>query len=346
VKVYADQFAKHLQGPLQNAYWLSGDEPLQMRDCADQLRRAARVHGYTERDVHEVERQFDWRTLAASGSNMSLFSDKKLIELRLRSSKLEDNARKILTEFLQEPAPDTLLLINSPKIESATSKTQWFRKIADLCVLVQIYPVELPKLPSWILRQMQQRKLTADADAVQLLAERVEGNMLAAEQEIEKLGLLFGPGAHLDIRKVAQSVADSSRFNIFALVDACLAGKAGKAVKTLRSMREEGAEALMINAMLARELRQLRDMAEQIENGIAFNAVLQSGQVWKNRQPLVSGALQRGTAGTYRRLADATREIDISVKGMGITPVWVLLEQLVLEMSGKTLRLQYDPASQ
>ncbi len=346
MKVYADQFAKHLQGPLQIAYWLSGDEPLQMRDCADQLRRAGRVQGYNEREVHEVDKQFDWRTLAASGSNMSLFSDKKLIELRLRSSKLEDNARKILTEFLQEPAPDTLLLINSPRIEGATSKTQWFRKIAELCVLVQIYPVELPKLPAWILRQMQQRKLTADADAVQLLAERVEGNMLAAEQEIEKLGLLFGPGAHLDIRKVTQSVADSSRFNIFALVDACLAGKSAKAVRTLRSMREEGAEALMINAMLARELRQLRDMAEQIENGTAFNAVLQSGLVWKNRQPLVSGALQRGNARTYRRLVDATREIDISVKGMGITPVWILLEQLVLEMSGKTLRLQYAPASQ
>jgi DNA polymerase III subunit delta len=195
-------------------------------------------------------------------------------------------------------------------------------------------------LPAWISRRMQVRSLTADADAVQLLCDRVEGNMLAADQEIEKLSLLFGPGAHLDIARVARSVADNSRFNVFALIDACLAGEHAKAIKTLRRMREEGSEPLMIAAMVAREVRQLYELALSIELGMQPSAAMQKAQVWKNRQPLVNLALQRHRTATLKALLGQLRETDISVKGMGTVPPWLLLEQTISAFSGAQLRLQ------
>jgi DNA polymerase-3 subunit delta len=343
LKIYADQFVRHLQGPLQNAYWISGDEPLQLRECTDALRNRCRSEGFAERDLHEVDKQFDWRMLAASGSELSLFADRKLIELRLRSSKLDDTGKKHLTDFLTDPPPDTLLLITSPKIESSATKTQWFSKIEQRCVLVQAYPVEPGRLPAWISRRMQVHSLTADADAVQLLCDRVEGNMLAADQEIEKLSLLFGPGAHLDIARVARSVADNSRFNVFALIDACLAGEHAKAIKTLHRMREEGSEPLMIAAMVAREVRQLYELALSIELGMQPGAAMQKAQVWKNRQPLVSLALQRHRTASLKALLGQLRETDISVKGMGTVPPWLLLEQTISAFSGAQLRLQSGP---
>ena len=343
MKVYADQFQRHLQGSLQSAYWISGDEPLQLRECSDALRKRCRAEGYTERDLHEVDKQFDWSLLTASGNELSLFSDRKLIELRLRSSKLDDAGKKHLTDFLSAPPPDTLLLISSPKIESSAIKTQWFSRIEQRCVLVQVYPVEPGKLPAWLSRRMQTRNLSADADAVQLLCDRVEGNMLAADQEVEKLSLLFGPGAHLDMARVARSVADSSRFNVFALIDACLNGEHAKVIKTLHRMRDEGAEPLMITAMVAREVRQLYELALSIEQGTSSAAALQRSQIWKNRQALISASLQRHTTSTLKAILNQLRETDISVKGMGTVPPWLLLEQTVSALSGVRLRLQSVP---
>lgn len=341
MKIYADQFERHLQGSLQPAYWISGDEPLQQRDLGDALRRRCRALGFAERELYEVGRQFDWRTLAAAGNAMSLFADKKLIELRLQSSKLDDNAKKYLTEFVLDPPPDTLLLLTSPKLESSATKTQWFRKIEEHCAVVQVYAIEPEKLPAWINRRMQVRKLTADPDAVQLLADRIEGNMLAADQEIEKLSLLFGEHAHLDASKIARSVADNARFNVFALTDACLSGDAGKAVRTLRRMREEGAELLMVLAMVGREIRQLYEARLAMDQGHSAAAALQKAQVWSNRQALFSSALRRHTGPSVTALLTLLRETDISVKGMGGTPAWTVAEQLVCAFSGQPLRRQY-----
>lgn len=345
MKVYAEQFNRHLQGDLNNAYWISGDEPLQIRDLSDALRNQARSAGYTEREVFEADRHFDWGTLHAASSSMSLFDDKKIIELRLRHGKLDEPARKQLTDYLEAPAPDTLLLIISPKLDSAAAKTQWFKKIEQQLVLVQVYAIEPDRLNAWISRRLANFELQADADAVQLIADRVEGNMLAADQEIEKLSLLYGKGRRLDLQDIARSVADNTRFNVFALIDACLAGNPGKAVRTLQRIREEGAEALMLVAMLAREIRQLQSMALQVERGTSVAAAVQSARIWKNRQALVSRALQRNNSLSLQSMLTRLRDVDMAVKGLATQSPWMILEQLVCQLSGVELKCQFDQGS-
>jgi len=333
MKIYPEQLENHLQKSLSPAYWLSGDEPLQMREASDLIRAVCRARGFAEREQYDVDNGFDWQELAAANQNQSLFADKKLIELRLRSSKLDDVAKKAVIGYLDDPAPDNLLLITSPRVETASTKTQWFKKIEGVAAIVQFYPIEAGKLPQWINQQLQKRDLTADRDAIQLLAERVEGNLLAADQEMEKLSLLFGPGKHLTVDLVARSVADNARFNVFSLIDACLEGNATKAVRTLRRLRDEGSEVLMINAMLAKELRTLASLSERMAKGGNRMQLFQSHQVWKNRQPLVSKALDRINADKANRLLTEARQVDLAVKGMCPVPAWLVLEQLVLQLS-------------
>lgn len=341
MKIYPEQLEAQLKKSLQPAYWLAGDEPLQMRESLDLVRNVCRKQGYTEREQYEVDNNFDWQLLTAAGNSMSLFSEKKIIELRMRSSKLEDSAKKILTAYLENPGPDSLLLITSPKIEVASTKTQWFKKIEALAAIVQIYPVEANKLPQWIHNRLKQHQLSADRDAIQLLAERIEGNLLAADQELEKLSLVLGAGAHLSVELVARSVADNARYNVFGLIDACLAGQDSKAVKTLHRMREEGSEPLMINAMLAKELRRLANMAEALGKGEPASRVYQANQVWANRQDVVGRALQRISVDKAHQMLEQARSVDLASKGMSRMSPWIVLEQLVLNLSGTEIR-QYS----
>lgn len=329
MKIYLDQLSTQLSKSLPAMVWLSGDEPLQMREASDRVRQQCREQGFAERELHDVDNSFDWRELVNANNSMSLFSDKKLIELRLKSSKLDDTARKTLQSCLDDPSPDNMLLLISPRIEAASSKTQWFRKLEAAALVVQIYPVDPARLPRWIQQRMQYHGLRADADAVQLLADRIEGNLLAADQEIVKLSLLFGKDAHITSERIARSVADNARYNVFGLVDACLAGNAQRAVKTVRRMRDEGSEALMVTAMLAKELRQLTDMGSRLQQGEAQAAVFQSHQVWKNKQALTEKALRRLKPTTTLQLLDKAREVDLAVKGMHQVPPWIALEQLV-----------------
>jgi DNA polymerase-3 subunit delta len=333
MKVYPDQLQTNFSKAIPAACWLSGDEPLQMRDCCDLIRRISREQGFTERVQHDVDANFDWGQLLVEGNNMSLFSDKKVIELNLKSSKLDDAARKALLEYLQNASPDNLLLLLSPRIESASTKTQWFSKLEAHMVLVQVYSVDSDKLPAWISQRMKNRKLTADVDAVQLLADRIEGNMLAADQEIEKLSLLFGPGTHLRNEHITRSVADSARYNVFGLIDACLAGESTRVIKTLQGLQQEGQQVLMLNAMLSKELRQLGAMKNEIVRGAKLDDVIQRHHVWKNRQAATRLALQRLTASRLANLLAQTRHVDLAVKGMQLTPPWLVMDKLCLEFS-------------
>lgn len=333
MKVYPDQLQSHLNKTLPAACWLSGDEPLQMRDCSDLIRRVTRHQGFTERVQHDVDANFDWGQLLAEGNNLSLFSDKKLIELNLKNSKLDDSARKSLLEYLSNASPDNFLLLLSPRIEPATTKTQWFSKLEAQLMLVQVYPVDAEKLPGWIAQRIKKQGMTAEQDAIQLLADRIEGNMLAADQEIEKLGLLFGQGTHLQTEHIARSVADNARYNVFGLIDACLAGQSERVVKTLQRLKQEGQEVLMLNALLSKELRQLVIMKSELLRGARMDEIIQRHHIWKNRQAATRSALQRLSASRLIDLLEQARQVDLAVKGMQTTPPWLTMNKLCLELS-------------
>lgn len=334
MKIRADQLAARLTKASDAAIWLTGDEPLQMRDCADLVRKHCRKSGFSEREVYDVDHHFNWSLLHAAGQSMSLFAEKKLLELRLRSAKLDDTARKQLIAYLSAPPADTMLLMTSPRLESAATRTQWYRQIEEKCVVVPLYAIDPHRLPEWIARQAQQRGLQIDREAVQLLADRVEGNMLAADQEIEKLSLLFGSKDPITVQRIARSVADTARFTVFHLVDACLTGQAERAIRSLRRLRDEGSEPLMILGMLVKEIRLLTELRLGLDRGQSLDGLMQHHRVWKNRQALIIKAVRRLQLSQLQAISEQCRLVDLAVKGMDSRPPWLLLEQAALTLSG------------
>lgn len=330
-----EQLEQHLQQPLLPLYWLAGDETLLVQEALDRLRETARGQGFSERECYFAEPGFDWNELLQSSNSLSLFAERKLIELRLRSAKPDENARRVLQQYAESAHPDTLLLISSPRLDAGTRKSKWFTRTIEAGALVQVWPVDAKRLPQWIAERLRRHGLSADRDAVQLLAERVEGNLLAAAQEVEKLQLLLdGRQSHVDARLVAGSVGHSARYNVFSLIDQALAGQAARAMKSLHGLRAEGSEILMILAMVSRELRALADMAGRVERGQPAGAVMQQSGVWKNRQASVGSALKRLSADQAQRLLQQAARVDHAVKGMEDTSPWMEMDRLIMEMSG------------
>jgi len=249
VKLNAGQLARHLQGALAPVYVVSGDEPLLCQEAADAIRGAARQQGYSERQVFHADAGFDWGQLHQAGASLSLFAERRLIELRIGNGKPGDKGAAALLEYLARPAEDTLLLISLPKLDGSTQKTKWAKALIDgpQCQFLQIWPVELGQLPQWIRQRLSEAGHSASAEAVDLIAARVEGNLLAAAQEIEKLKLLAENG-RIEVETVQAAVADSARFDVFGLLETLLAGDAAHALRMLNGLRGEGVEALFIVA--------------------------------------------------------------------------------------------------
>jgi DNA polymerase-3 subunit delta len=333
MRVHADQLAAQTQSGLAPIYLLSGDEPLQMREAADQLRAAARGQGYTEREVLDQIAGFDWSSLSAAAESLSLFGDRRLLELRLNSSKLGSEGAKALSAYAEAPPPDTLLLIMLPKLERAQSNSQWYKRVEQAGVVVQIWPVEGNRLPPWIEQRLRRVGLVPEAGVVEMLAERVEGNLLAAGQEIEKLLLLQGPGI-VTQTQLAESVADSARFNVFALTDTLLAGDAAKGLRMLHGLHAEGVAAPVVLWALSREIRILAQMAHQVEQGRSAEQAMAAQRVWEKRKPLIRRGLQR-KSGRWRQLLSISARADRAIKGLEAIDPWLLLESLVLGMAGR-----------
>jgi len=336
----AEQLSAHLAESLLPMYWIAGDEPLLVQECTDLIRSHCRTLGFSEREQFFVESTFDWQNLQQSGNNLSLFATRKIIELRLRSAKLDDNAKNALRLYLSSPNPDNILLIVSPKIESAATKTKWFQNLEEQGAVIHIWPVDAAALPQWILARLQRHGIKADRDAVTVLADRVEGNLLAADQEIEKLALLLrsqtdqGAPVTLDAKAVSQWVANSSRYNVFTLIDATLGGQSLRAIKMLQGLAADGSEPLMILAMLCKELRSLTMLAAKVESGQSIASVLQSEHVWNNRKACVTAALGRLNTKSLQALLSQAERVDHSVKGLLASDPWRELSDLFLLTSG------------
>ncbi len=337
MKIKSEQLSRTLQQELLPLYWLSGDEPLLMQEAADSIRQRCRELGFVAREILNVERGFNWDGFAQVTGNLSLFAEKKIIELRLGSAKLEDQGKTALQEYLDDASDDIVILITSPRLEAGTLNTKWFKHIESRGVVVQIWPVGREHLGNWLASRLVREGINADAEALQLLSDKVEGNLLAAMQEIEKLKLLANSssdGINLDARTVMQVVADSSRFNIYQLVDAALAGDVGRAQKILQGLRNEGSFPLPILGAITRELRSLLPMLEKKQQGQGVNQIIQQARVWFNRKQAVSRALNTLTTQMIWDMLEHARLIDQSVKGLAPNDPWTELSILLLELSG------------
>ena len=342
MKLAPAQLNKHLQGPLAPVYVVSGDDPLLCQEAADAIRKTARDQGFDERQVFSADANFDWGTLLQAGASLSLFAQKRVLELRLPSGKPGDKGAAALIEYCSRPAEDTLLLISLPKLDGSAQKTKWGKALVEgqQVQFIQIWPVDTQQLPQWINQRLAQAGLAAQRDAVELIAARVEGNLLAAAQEIEKLKLL-ADGNTITVETVQGAVADSARFDVFGLVDAILNGEAAHALRMLEGLRGEGVEPPVILWALARELRVLAGLAQQYSQGVPLDKAFSQARppVWDKRKPLMTKALQRHTAQRWGQLLQDAQRIDAQIKGQAQGSAWTSLTRLSLLMAGQRLTL-------
>ena len=328
-----EQLASHLQQGLQPIYMLSGDEPLQVMEAADAIRARSRELGFGEREVMHVEAGFDWNSLLAASGSLSLFAEQRLLELRLPSGKPGKEGGAALSAYAAAPPPDTVLLIISGKIDSASQRSKWYKSLDAAGTTLQVWPVEPAALPGWVMSRMRSRGMQATPEAAQLLAERVEGNLLAAAQEVEKLRLLYGEGA-IDVSRVEEGVADSARYDIFELVDTALLGDAARTARVIEGLRAEGVEPVLVLWALLREMRALAQMAADVAQGSSTESVLGQYRVWDKRKAPVRAGLQRHTLKRWLQLVRRAGRVDRMIKGAEPGNPWDELLQLVLLMAG------------
>jgi DNA polymerase-3 subunit delta len=334
VKSSSDRLGAELERALHPVYLITGDEPLLAAEAADSIRRAARGKGHAQRELHVAERGFDWDALLADADTLSLFAERRIIEIRLPTGKPGDKGAKALCALANKPPHDTLLLVLSPKLDKRALSAAWVKAFDKAGCIVQVWPVETARLPSWIAQRMRSAGLVPDREATQLLAERVEGNLLAAQQEIDKLVLLRGEGP-VDVDAVRESVADSSRYDVFQLADAALQGETRRALKILGGLRQEGVDAVLVSWALARELRSLESMAWEAARGARPEKVL--ARVWQKRKPIVAGALRRLDLATIQAMIVKVGETDQIIKGARRGRAWDELRGVVATLSGQSL---------
>lgn len=329
MKLTPDRLAGHLKGALAPVYLVAGDEPLQREEGADQIRATARAQGYTDREVFVAERGFDWQSLLLAGASLSLFASKRILEVRLPTGKPGPKGTEALMAFAADPAPDTLLLvISDERLEAGSS---WISALERVGVYLQVWPVAPAEVPAWVRQRLKSHGLDPTPDAVTLIAGRVEGNLLAAAQEVDKLVLLHSSGP-LDADAVAEAVSDSARYDAFKLVDAALAGDIPRTVRVLEGLQSEGEEPVLILGALLRQLKDMASYSIEIESGQSPQRVLAG--VWERRRPLVQAALRRRKARGWQRLLRRAQTADMVLKGRAPGRAWDELLQLSTAMAG------------
>ncbi len=332
MKIQANQVHSHLQKNLARCYLVSGDEHLLVAEVLDAIRDAARSKGFTARELHIATSGFDWSSLRSSTANLSLFAERRIVELRLPTGKPGRDGSAAIADLVAETGPDLMLIVVASKLDLSSQSAKWVKALDSAGVNVTIWPIGPRELPGWIGDRMRRAGLQPDREAVAMIAERVEGNLLAAGQEIEKLRLLHGAGA-VSSADVSAAVADSSRFDVFKLVDAALAGDAGRAVRILSGLGAEGIEPVVVVWSLTRELRTLANLDDLVASGTSLASAMQKARIWSSRETLVRACMARHQRGDFHRLLKACCQADRAAKGQLQADPWQVLTPILLELA-------------
>lgn len=326
----ADQIGAHLRKGVAPVYLVSGDEPLLAQEVLDAIRAAARAAGFGEREVYTVEPGFDWDGFYSATREGSLFAPRRLLDLRLPTGKPGEAGGAVLAQLAEEAAPDLVLVVSTGKLDKSARNAKWIGAIERSGVAVTVYPIEAAQLPAWIARRMRARGLTPAAGVAESLAHHMEGNLLACAQEIDKLALLGTRELSLD--DIDTDLGENARFNVFGLADACVAGDAARAARIVRSLAAEDAAPVLVLWALAREARDLAQLAAQLDSGRPEAEVLD--KVWMRRRPIVRRALKRMPVADWRRALAQAAHVDRVIKGRAPGDAWHELERLALAMAG------------
>lgn len=315
MQLRADALEGHLAKTLAPLYVITSDEHLLALEAADRIRRAARAAGHTERDVLAVDRSFKWNSLLAANQSQSLFGDKKLIELRIPGGKPGKDGGQALQDYVSDLSPDNVTLISLPKLDWATQKAAWVAALQKASVYIDIPLVERSQLPAWIGARLAAQGQSADRQGLVFIAERVEGNLLAAHQEIQKLGLLHGAGP-LSFDQIHDAVLNVARYDVFKLNEAMLSGDAARLVRMLEGLKGEGEALPLVLWAVAEELRTLAKLKSGMEAGKPVSALLKEYRIWGPRERLMEPALQRLSRASIEAALHQAAQIDKMVKGL------------------------------
>jgi DNA polymerase III subunit delta len=327
LRLSADQLPAALSRGVSSFYLVSGDEPLLVGEAADSIRAAARQQGFADRSVFFVDRSFAWDELRHASQSLSLFAARRLFELRMPSGKPDKGAQQ-LADLAAQPPPDVVCLILTDKLDKKASDAPWVRAVEKHGVWVPIWPVETAALPAWLRARAKMLKVEIEPAAAQLIVDRVEGNLLAAKQELEKLSLLAG-GEAISADMVLRSVGDSARYDVFQLAEAAAAGDAVRALHVLMGLKSEGVEPTLILWALVRELRGLwqareRDRLRSTERGSGWNLAATPAP----------RALARLKKLPLARLLVQASHADRVIKGLATGDAWSALTGLTGGLAG------------
>ena len=339
MRIDSEQLAQHLKCGLRPLYTVHGEETLLALEAGDLIRRHCHERGYTEREVLSAEAGFDWSQLSAAANSLSLFATKRLLELRIASGKPGHDGADALRRYASQPPPDTVTLISLPKLDRTQLTSGWFEALDAAGVVVAANPVTLARLPAWITARLAQQDQEVDDETLAFLVGRVEGNLLAAHQEVQKLALLFAPGC-LDAALVRSAVLDVARYDVFKLGEALLAGDAARFVRMLDGLRGEGAAPALVLWALAEEARALLHVARGLSIGKAVPQLMREARVWGTRAELLAGAVRRFNP---RVLEDAllhAARVDRMIKGLDPGEAWAELLQLGLRLACRSAAAQ------
>lgn len=335
MKLRADQLNAALRKGLLPIYLVSGDEPLQVSEALDAIRRAAAAAGYGSRELFYAETGFDWSRLAEAGNSFSLFADKRILDLRL-PAKPDKDAAVALQRYAERLPEDAVLIVSLPRLSGTEQKARWFQVVEPKAAFVQVWPLEGPQLIEWLDKRMAAKGMLADRSGLEILAARVEGNLLAAAQEVEKLHILYG-GGRIEDDKIRKAVADSARYDVYDLAEAAMLGQSSRAARVLSGLRAEGVAAAVALWSLARDLRLLIRLKDMTSRGEALDSAfykLKEKVFDKRKTSLTRAAHRLGKADAHQALLACARA-DRVIKGIEKGDPWDSLLEVCLSLAGK-----------
>ena len=328
-----EQLAAHLDRDLKAVYVVYGDEPLLVIEAADAIRAAARRKGFDEREVLTAIAGFNWNELHLATGNMSLFGGRQLIDLRIPTGKPGREGGKAIQDYCARPSPDALLLVTLPGLDWSEEKATWLKALTEAGVAVKLIPPNLAELPAWIAGRLRRQQQKAGNDALHFIAERVEGNLLAAHQEIQKLALLY-PEGELSLQQIQEAVLNVARYDLDGLREALLSGDVARLTRTLDGLQQEGEAPPLVLWAMTEEVRALAQVKAGQKQGQPVDALLKEARVWGARQSLFKRALPRIKESTANAALEDAARIDRMIKGIGGGDGWTEFLRLGLGLAG------------
>jgi DNA polymerase III subunit delta len=330
--IASEDLPRHLTSGLKPLYVVFGDALLLAIEAADSIRAAARAAGYTERETFIAEQHFKWSELHNSARSLSLFASRKVVDLRIPSGKPGVEGGQALQDYCTSLSPDVLTLISLPKLDRTAQKSQWFNALEKDGVMISADDIPRSTLPRWIAGRLKQQEQTADNATLEFLADRCEGNLLAAFQEIQKLALLF-PAGQLSFDQVKDAVMDVARYDIFKLSEAMLNGNAARYARILDGLRAEGTATVLVLWAISEEIRTLGKVLQAIQRGGNISNALRDARVWGSRQGLIETAARRLKFTHIERAIQQATRLDKTIKGLRQGDVWDEFLQLGLRFA-------------